>query len=382
MNHNFDISFCIPTYNFGRFIGETLDSIIAQADDRVQIVIVDGGSTDETAQVVAGKTRIFSHIKFVQRQERSGVDRDILETVVQADGKFCWLFSSDDLLAPGALAEVRRQCAEDWDVFLTNFALCDLKMNRLGRHRIVDVAAPETFDWSDPACRQRYFARAETTTAFFSFISALVVRRSSWLCVPQQAQFIGSCWIIAAQLFALARRQLKVRYYPGELLLKRGDNDSFMGAGIVNRIGISVSGFRGLAARYFGADSHEARHVSRVIKNEYTLLAMLMYKVAIDSQRDEVALAKFAALVNQHYADGLALDFVRRSVLRTPASVLRVLIRVYRHLKPARRLARKVLTLVASRLRPAPASFEAAGVGTELSNFADAGADAVQNRAA
>src|SRR5262249_9119140 len=150
-------------------------------------------------------------------------------------------------LAPGALAEVRRQRTERWDVFLTNFAICDLRMNRFGRHRILKVQETETFDWSDPDQRARYFALAETTTAFFSFISALVIRRSSWLRVPAQTRFIGSCWIIAAQLFALARQQLQIRYFPGELLLKRGDNDSFMGAGLVNRIGISVDGFRSLA---------------------------------------------------------------------------------------------------------------------------------------
>ena len=351
MNHQFDISFCIPTYNFGRFIGETLDSIIGQADDRVQIVIVDGGSTDETARVVAEKARLFPYIKFVQRQERSGVDRDILETVVQADGEFCWLFSSDDILAPGALAEVRRQCAAGWDVFLTNFAICNLNMNRFGSHRILAVQETETFDWSDPDQRTRYFTLAETTTAFFSFISALVIRRSSWLRVPAQTQFIGSCWIIAAQLFALSREQLKVRYFPGELVLKRGDNDSFMGAGLVNRIGISVDGFRTLAAHYFGAASREAWHVSRVVKNEYTLLVMLIYKVAIDSQKNAVANQKFSALVERHYADGLALDFLRRNILFTPASILRMLMNIYRRLKPLRRVAESVLQIARRRER-------------------------------
>ena len=97
MQPAYDLSFCIPTYNFAAFIGETLDSIIQQADDRVQIVIVDGGSTDNTAQIVAEKARSFPNIKFIQRTQRCGVDLDILESVAQADGEFCWLFSSDDL---------------------------------------------------------------------------------------------------------------------------------------------------------------------------------------------------------------------------------------------------------------------------------------------
>ena len=43
----YDLSFCIPTYNFADFLPQTLESIVSQADDRVQIVIVDGASTDK-----------------------------------------------------------------------------------------------------------------------------------------------------------------------------------------------------------------------------------------------------------------------------------------------------------------------------------------------
>ena len=49
---NIRLSVCIPTYNFGEFIGETLESIVGQATDEVDIIIVDGASTDNTEQVV------------------------------------------------------------------------------------------------------------------------------------------------------------------------------------------------------------------------------------------------------------------------------------------------------------------------------------------
>jgi len=339
MNHDFDISFCIPTYNFGQFIGETLDSIIRQADDRVQIVIVDGGSTDNTAQVVSERARRFPHIKFVQRRERSGVDRDILESVAQADSEFCWLFSSDDILAPGALQFVRGQMRDDWDVFLTNFAICDLNLNRLFRHRVLDVAALSTFDWSDPADRDRYFTRAQTTTAFFSFISAVVVRRSSWLGVPPQTDFIGSCWIIAAQMFAIARRRLVVRYYPGELLFQRGNNDSFMSAGLLNRIALSITGFPRLAEHYFGAAASETRHVRRVVRNEYSLPTMLRYKVEVDSQNNGAQSQAFVDLFQRHFSGDRRLDALRRCTVHTPSALLRGLISVHRQFKSARNLA-------------------------------------------
>ncbi|MCY2964674.1 MAG: glycosyltransferase family 2 protein, partial [Planctomycetota bacterium] len=286
MTHAYDLSFCIPTYNFGAFIGATLDSILCQADDRIQIVIVDGGSTDDTAKIVAEKTRQFPHIKFIQRQQRCGVDRDILESVAQADGEYCWLFSADDLLEPDAVAFVRGQMRDGWDVFLTNFGLCDLHMNRLFRHEILAVEELSTFDWNQPAERTRFLELAQSTTAFFSFISGIVVNRASWNRVPQQTDFIGTCWIIAAQLFALSRQGLVVRYYPGELLQKRGDNDSFMAGGMIKRMGLSINGFRDIAERFFGKGSPEALSISRVLKNEMPFLLLNHMRLRTDDPQE------------------------------------------------------------------------------------------------
>ena len=83
------LSFCIPTYNFGAFIGQTLQSIIDQADDRVEIVVIDGGSTDHTEAVVNEKRTLFPHIRYLNVGKGRGVDRDIVESVAQARGEYC-----------------------------------------------------------------------------------------------------------------------------------------------------------------------------------------------------------------------------------------------------------------------------------------------------
>ena len=46
------LSICIATYNRASYIGETLDSIIPQLDDDVELLVVDGASTDNTEDVV------------------------------------------------------------------------------------------------------------------------------------------------------------------------------------------------------------------------------------------------------------------------------------------------------------------------------------------
>src|SRR5580658_6364649 len=78
------LSICIPTYNFGAFIGETLESIAAQLQDGVEVVVLDGGSTDETAEVVGAFAQRHPQIRYHRQPERGGIDRDMARTVALA----------------------------------------------------------------------------------------------------------------------------------------------------------------------------------------------------------------------------------------------------------------------------------------------------------
>jgi abequosyltransferase len=74
------LSICIPTYNFGDFIGATLESILTQATDEVEVVIGDGGSTDNTAEVVRRYQSRFAHLIYRNFGKRGGVDLDLSKT--------------------------------------------------------------------------------------------------------------------------------------------------------------------------------------------------------------------------------------------------------------------------------------------------------------
>ena len=346
------LSFCIPTFNFGTFIGATLRSIIDQADNRVQIVISDGGSTDDTAAIVTEAATRFPQIKFIQRDKRSGWapgvlemvvqaelrrdpsatalwwDTRVREMVVQADGEYCWLFSSDDLLAPGALARAMKAIdAGGWDVFLMGVTLCDLAMRPQRNHRILDCSEPRTFDWSVPDQRADYFRRAWTSTAFFSFLSDVMVRRERWLTASKVERFVGSGWMHTAKVFAISQTGLRVRFDPAIYVLFRGDNDACMAReGLILRIDRSFRGFRDLACYFFGKGSSEAAHVSRVVGNEYPFLDVLELKRRIVPGGDRDTWRAFYDLVRRHYERGSVRDRVCHALVRlTPVWVLSAL---------------------------------------------------------
>lgn len=94
------LSFCNPTFNRAEFIGETLDSLLSQVTDEVEIVSVDGGSTDRTEEIVRGRARANELVKYVRQDRNGGVDRDMDQSVRSATGAYCWLCPATTSHAP------------------------------------------------------------------------------------------------------------------------------------------------------------------------------------------------------------------------------------------------------------------------------------------
>lgn len=298
------LSVCIPTYNFGRFIGATLDSIVPQLTDEVEVVVLDGASTDDTAEVVRRFQEQHANVRYHRLDARGGIDRDMARVVELARGRYCWLFSGDDIMRPGAIGTVldwigRSQC----DVYLCRHSNCTFAMDFIADHPILRSREVLTADLSVPRERSAYFALAQTTEAFFSFMSGLVVRKASWDSVPLNEGFMGSCWGHVARLFELMPRGLRVAYSPQVLLDRRGDNDSFADRGTVNRFRIAIQGYHRIAATFLAGADELAFHVRRVIRNEYGFRQFMV--AAIDCRRSPAreSRALLNALIRQTYCD-------------------------------------------------------------------------------
>lgn len=330
------LSICIPTYNFGAFIGETLESIVSQATPEIEIVVVDGASTDNTFDVVTSFAKRFPQLRYHRLAKKGGIDKDLAETIAQANGDYCWIMSSDDVIRPGAIAKMLKLIEEGADVYVCGLISCDLHMSPRYQEPILPADCDGMFDFNCVEERHRYFKSGNSLAAYFSFCSSLIVSRCKWNMVDYDPKFDGSCWGHVARVLGMMPHGLKVRYVHEAMLNKRGDNDSFLSNGAVNRVRIDVDGYNQLVNNFFGKDSFEAFHIRRVLREQTGINHLFGLKMQCSSQRKIDDIFILDRVVAQLYCDPLLKNKIKYAMFKyTPFSIYRIVNRIY---KPAKKL--------------------------------------------
>jgi glycosyltransferase involved in cell wall biosynthesis len=160
-----------------------LDSIIPQLDDDVELLIMDGASTDKTEDIVRKYAQKESRIRYVRLPAKGGVDRDYDKAVELARGEFCWFFTDDDLLKPGALGVVEKAIAAGHDLVVVNAEVRDRNLRYVIEPKRVVMQQDEVYA---PDNLEGLFVDA---VAYLSFIGAVVIRRDVWLSRNRESYF-------------------------------------------------------------------------------------------------------------------------------------------------------------------------------------------------
>jgi glycosyltransferase involved in cell wall biosynthesis len=97
------ISIVTPSYNQGQYIEETIRSVLLQGYPNLEYVVIDGGSTDDSVEIIRKYAPWLTY--WVSESDR-GQSHAINKGLVHCTGEiFNWI-NSDDLLCPGALKVV------------------------------------------------------------------------------------------------------------------------------------------------------------------------------------------------------------------------------------------------------------------------------------
>ena len=98
------VSIITPSYNQGRFILRTLQSVANQSGAEIEHIIFDGGSSDETVDILKN----FGHgIRWISEKDK-GQSHAVNKGIRASDGEILGWLNSDDIYYPGAIARVSK----------------------------------------------------------------------------------------------------------------------------------------------------------------------------------------------------------------------------------------------------------------------------------
>lgn len=101
--HSTLVSVIVPCYNYGRFLAQTLENVLAQTYTHWECIIVDDGSTDDTRTVAETFTTKDNRFKYIYQQNQ-GLSAARNTGISNSTGAYIQLLDADDLLHQEKLA--------------------------------------------------------------------------------------------------------------------------------------------------------------------------------------------------------------------------------------------------------------------------------------
>lgn len=155
------VSVVIPAFNAAATIGETVDSIRSQAGVDFELIVVDDGSTDDTAAVVRNRDK--NAVIINQPNRGRGAARNA--GVRAARGAYIYFFDADDLMEPDAIVRLA-----EW---LNQHPNCDVAFGET----LVFCGNPESATLREPRCDESgVLLERHLSTPFMTMITSMFRR--------------------------------------------------------------------------------------------------------------------------------------------------------------------------------------------------------------
>lgn len=106
------VSVIIPVFNTRKYVEEAVQSILNQTLKEIEVIIIDDGSTDNSAEILEYMALLDSRI-ILFRQENKGPSVSRNRGIEQAIGEYIYFMDSDDILETEALALCYQKCKKE-----------------------------------------------------------------------------------------------------------------------------------------------------------------------------------------------------------------------------------------------------------------------------
>lgn len=192
------LTIAIPTYNRANVLERALNSILFQLDERVEILVSDNASTDDTKRVMDLFCAKYPRIRYVCNQRNLGPDKNFLQCYSLAKGEFILLLGDDDIIVENSLNELLdfiEQKAFECDLIFLNHAFFKKNYQSIEScqeqfwHNGKNFITTDKNKWIDVAKYQ------------VTYMSAFALRKEAYDRVINPEKYIGTHFIHTCILF-------------------------------------------------------------------------------------------------------------------------------------------------------------------------------------
>ncbi|WP_420240111.1 glycosyltransferase family 2 protein (plasmid) [Telmatobacter bradus] len=202
------LSFTIPTYNRATFLGRLLAVLLQdlKAEDRVEVIVSDNASTDDTSAVVAAYQQQGLPIRYLRNETNLGPDFNILQCYENAGGVYTWIFGDDDLIVPGTMKRILDALSpQQYDLV---FVRAYNSQNKTAPRSIFTSASDLELEKAEDLARHVH--------VFFTFISGMIINKKRISSLPHKPfdSLLGSYLVQLGPIYTMLnhhRRSLLIR---------------------------------------------------------------------------------------------------------------------------------------------------------------------------
>jgi len=131
------VSIVIPIYNAGKFLEKTLRSLLCNDLTGCELILMDGGSTDDTRDIVEHYSEMFASITLEPDEGQSDA---INKGFSKASKDILYWLNGDDIILPNTLSKIRREFANrpNLDVLVGNAFMTELDFTPINHFQFSD----------------------------------------------------------------------------------------------------------------------------------------------------------------------------------------------------------------------------------------------------
>lgn len=193
------LSICIPTYNRASYLRECLDSIIPQIeknslDEKVEIVIADNASSDDTENIVATYISLFPGLTYFKNETNLGFDRSFVRLISKSTGRYCLCLGDDDALFEDSLVylvDVLEKNQKVGLVWMNNWGYGNDLKSPIVAHPNLSLEGDTTYTTLAHYI-QNYPQSFENLVGMFVGLSNQLFRRADWVNYEKKDQFLDT----------------------------------------------------------------------------------------------------------------------------------------------------------------------------------------------